>query len=64
MRDGITELPPYIYTIIAENSYPSLVLYDVTSTYLEGNGCELVKYGYNRDKERENSDSFWFVMFS
>ncbi len=23
----------------------TLVLYDVTSTYLEGNGCELGKYG-------------------
>ncbi len=30
----------------------SLVLYDVTSTYLEGQGCELGKYGYNRDKKR------------
>merc|ERR1711975_196523 len=27
-------------------------LYDVTSTYLEGNGCELGKYGYNRDKKK------------
>jgi transposase len=30
----------------------SLVLYDVTSTYLEGKGCELGKYGYNRDKKK------------
>ncbi|MDJ0661564.1 MAG: IS1634 family transposase [Crocosphaera sp.] len=30
----------------------SLVLYDVTSTYLEGNECELGKYGYNRDKKK------------
>ncbi|MCH2243484.1 MAG: IS1634 family transposase [Crocosphaera sp.] len=30
----------------------SLVLYDVTSTYLEGRGCELGKYGYNRDKKK------------
>ena len=29
----------------------TLVLYDVTSTYLEGSGCELGKYGYNRDKK-------------
>ena len=28
----------------------ALVLYDVTSTYLEGKGCDLGKYGYNRDK--------------
>jgi transposase len=30
----------------------ALVLYDVTSTYLEGKGCELGKYGYNRDKKK------------
>ncbi len=30
----------------------SLVLYDVTSSYLEGTGCELGEYGYNRDKKR------------
>ena len=30
----------------------SLVLYDVTSTYLEGTACELAKYGYNRDKKK------------
>lgn len=30
----------------------ALVLYDVTSTYLEGSGCELGKYGYNRDKKK------------
>ncbi len=28
----------------------SLVLYDVTSSYLEGTKCELGFYGYNRDK--------------
>lgn len=30
----------------------ALVLYDVTSTYLEGKRCELGKYGYNRDKKK------------
>ena len=30
----------------------TLVLYDVSSTYLEGSGCELGKYGYNRDKKK------------
>jgi transposase len=29
-----------------------LVLYDVTSTYLEGKACDLAKYGYNRDKKK------------
>jgi transposase len=27
-------------------------LYDVSSTYLEGTGCELGEYGYNRDKKK------------
>ena len=30
----------------------ALVLYDVSSTYIEGSKCELAKYGYNRDKKR------------
>lgn len=30
----------------------SLVLYDVTSSYLEGTKCELGTYGYNRDKKK------------
>ena len=30
----------------------SLVLYDVSSTYIEGTACELAKYGYNRDKKK------------
>ena len=29
-----------------------LVLYDVSSTYLEGKTCPLARYGYNRDKKR------------
>lgn len=30
----------------------SLVLYDVTSSYFEGNKCPLAKYGYNRDQKK------------
>jgi transposase len=30
----------------------SLILYDVTSTYVEGENCPLAKYGYNRDKKK------------
>ncbi len=30
----------------------SLVLYDVSSTYFEGDCCSLAKYGYSRDKKR------------
>jgi transposase len=31
---------------------PSLFLYDVTSSYLEGEQNELAEYGYNRDKKK------------
>ena len=31
---------------------PRLFLYDVTSSYLEGEYNELADYGYNRDKKR------------
>jgi hypothetical protein len=31
----------------------ALLLYDVTSTYLEGNCCELAKHGYSRDHRRD-----------
>ena len=30
----------------------SLVLYDVSSTYFEGDGCPLAQYGYSRDKKK------------
>ena len=33
------------------NSAPNLYLYDVTSSYLEGDKNELADYGYNRDKK-------------
>ena len=36
-----------------------LVLYDVSSTSLEGKACPLAKYGYNRDKKR----SKWQIVF-
>jgi transposase len=32
----------------------TLVLYDVTSTYLEGHCCPLAQYGYSRDERRGN----------
>ena len=31
---------------------PELFLYDITSSYLEGDKNELAKYGYNRDKKK------------
>jgi len=34
------------------NKKPSFYLYDVTSSYFEGNENELAAYGYNRDKKR------------
>ena len=30
----------------------NMYLYDITSSYFEGNSCELAKYGYNRDGKK------------
>jgi transposase len=35
-----------------KNIAPNLFLYDVTSTYLEGEKNELAQFGYNRDKKK------------
>ena len=35
----------------------ALLLYDVTSTYLEGRCCELARYGYSRDHRRDRADT-------
>jgi len=39
---------------LAKNKPETIILYDITSTYFEGEyeDSELVKYGYNRDKKR------------
>ncbi|WP_324669360.1 IS1634 family transposase [Geochorda subterranea] len=37
----------------------ALVLYDLTSVYLEGKTCPLARFGYNRDKKRARSSSAW-----
>jgi transposase len=36
----------------ANGRKPSIFLYDVTSTYLEGNHNDLAEFGYNRDKKK------------
>ncbi len=35
-----------------------------TSTYLEGNGCELGKYGYNRDKKKGKTQIVFGLLCS
>ncbi|KAB0243309.1 IS1634 family transposase [Microcystis aeruginosa EAWAG127a] len=42
----------------------TLVLYDVTYIYLEGNGCELGKYGYNRDKKKGKTQIVFGLLCS
>ncbi|MDB9409129.1 IS1634 family transposase, partial [Microcystis aeruginosa CS-558/01A06] len=42
----------------------TLVLYDVTSTYLEGDGCELGKYGDNRDKKKGKTQIVFGLLCS
>lgn len=46
---------PFIETTLARRHLKNgaLLLYDVTSTYLEGRCCELARYGYSRDHRRD-----------
>lgn len=40
----------------------SLVLYDLTSSYLEGRCCELARFGYSRDKRRDRMQIVFGVL--
>jgi len=39
-----------------------LVLYDVTSSYVEGDHCELAAFGHNRDKKKGKRQVTWGLM--
>ncbi|XUP03846.1 IS1634 family transposase [Microcystis aeruginosa FBCC-A68] len=52
------------YLAIKHLESGTLVLYDVTSTYLEGNGCELGKYGDNRDKKKGKTQIVFGLLCS
>src|SRR5438045_8345581 len=49
--DWLGREPPFLEATLARwhPTNGALLLYDVTSTYLEGRGCELAQYGYSRD---------------
>jgi transposase len=52
--DWLLERQPQIEAALAKRHLKNgtLVLYDVSSSYLEGRCCELAKLGYNRDGKR------------
>jgi Transposase DDE domain len=52
--DWLHQRQPAIETILAKRHLRNgtLVLYDVSSSYLEGRGCPLAKRGYNRDGKK------------
>lgn len=52
--DALLERQPAIEAALAKKHLQegALVLYDLSSTYLEGRTCPLAQYGYNRDKKR------------
>jgi len=52
--DWLLERQPQIEAALAKRHLENgtLVLYDVSSSYLEGRCCELAKLGYNRDRKR------------
>ena len=52
--DWLAEQQPRIERSLARRHLEGgkLVLYDVTSSYLEGRHCELARFGYSRDRKR------------
>lgn len=46
------EIEKKLFDLRFSDTTPSLFLYDVTSTYLEGDCNEFADYGYNRDKKK------------
>src|SRR5262249_11111499 len=52
--DGLLERQPQVEATLARRHLKNgtLVLYDVSSSYLEGRCCELARLGYNRDGKR------------
>ena len=46
------EIEKRLFEIRFPDTHPSLFLYDVTSSYLEGECNELANWGYNRDKKK------------
>ena len=52
--DGLAVRQPAIETALAKDHLAggTLVLYDVSSSYMEGRCCPLAQYGYNRDGKR------------
>lgn len=46
------EIEKKLFVLRFKNTIPTLFLYDVTSSYLEGDCNELADWGYNRDKKK------------
>jgi hypothetical protein len=53
--DWLGQAQPNIEAALAHKHLKNgcLVLYDLTSSYLEGRSCELARYGYSRDGQRD-----------
>ena len=67
MLDWLAGRQPWIEQSLARRHLTAgtLILYDVSSSYLEGTHCPLAAYGYNRDGKREarqTTDCVWAVV--
>lgn len=52
LADQQENIEKKLFRLRFPDAVPTLFLYDVTSTYFEGNQNELADWGYNRDKKR------------
>src|SRR5258708_2457732 len=62
--DWLLERQPQIEAALARRHLANgtLVLYDVSSSYLEGQCCELGQFGYNRDGKRGKLQIAWGLL--
>ncbi len=64
MLDWLLKRQPYIERRLAKQHLTgaTMVLYDVSSSYLEGRHCELGAFGYNRDKKKGKRQIVYGLM--
>jgi transposase len=64
--DWLLEQQPRVESGLARRHLQdgTLVLYDVSSSYLEGHKCELARFGYSRDHRRDRSQIVYGLLCS
>ena len=66
MLDWLVKRKPWIEKVLAKRhlSEGTMVLYDVTSSYFEGETCSLSAFGHSRDKRKNNRQIVFGLLCS